>query len=218
MELNNSAGTIKIFLAVIITALLTFFLTREFSGGYEKIGSASDTTSSTTVKYIPQRSSFSAVQIGNIKRRLIDSLSGIYKAKAKQVFAGPQLPAVKPDSADQKAEVKPEEELQYAYTSEIDSIIVAKDSTGKTTDSTHAKSTIISDTPLSKKLIHLLEIDHTSYNKETAIETKITDTIIVEKKKSFFDLFKIKIGVVGGYDIINKQFGITAGAGFVFEL
>ncbi len=218
MDLADSAGTIKIVLAVIITALLTFFLTREFSGNYEKVGSTSDTTSSVTVKYTTSANTFTAELVGKIKKRLIDSLSGNIKAKIKQVFVGPVLPAVKPDSADQQAAAKTEEELQYVYTSEMDTTIIAKDSTGKTIDSTKIQSSVFSDIPLSQKLIHLISVENNSYNKETIKEKKITNTAIVEKKKSLFDLIKIKLGVVAGWDFINKQLGVVVGAGFTFDL
>lgn len=50
----------------------------------------------------------------------------------------------------------------------------------------------------------------------------ITNTVeitkYVEKKKSFWNRFHIQPQVTGGYDIINKQWGITAGVGVGIDI
>lgn len=50
----------------------------------------------------------------------------------------------------------------------------------------------------------------------------ITNTVeitkYVEKKKTFWDRFHIQPQVTGGYDIINKQWGITAGIGIGIDI
>ena len=45
-----------------------------------------------------------------------------------------------------------------------------------------------------------------------------TITKYIEKPKTFWKRFHIQPQVTGGYDIINKQFGITAGIGVGFDI
>lgn len=45
-----------------------------------------------------------------------------------------------------------------------------------------------------------------------------TITKYIEKPKTFWKRFHIQPQVTGGYDIINKQFGITAGIGVGFDV
>ena len=54
---------------------------------------------------------------------------------------------------------------------------------------------------------------HTDVVTNTATITKY-----IEKPKTFWKRFHIQPQVTGGYDIINKQFGITAGIGVGFDI
>lgn len=55
--------------------------------------------------------------------------------------------------------------------------------------------------------------------KHTDVVTNTTTiTKYIEKPKTFWKRFHIQPQVTGGYDIINKQFGITAGIGVGFDI
>lgn len=200
-----SNGT-KILIAVVATALLTFFLTRECTSKYEVIGMASDTTKITKTKISVSTNLFSAEQVGKIKRRLIDSLSLAYRQ------------AIKEQEKDQEQDQEKDSAYnKFVYTSEIDTNFVAKDSAGNVTDSMHVKSTFISPTPLPENSLHLVSMDHKSFNKETETNTTITNTNTVEKKRSFYDRFRIIPNVSAGYGITSRMFDVYAGVGITFE-
>ena len=55
-----------------------------------------------------------------------------------------------------------------------------------------------------------------TYHEVVTKEVEITKYI--EKPKTFWKRFHIQPQVTGGYDIINKQFGITAGIGVGFDI
>ncbi len=207
-----SNGT-KILIAIVVTALLTFFITREFTSEYEIVGTTSDTTKTTTTKITTSNNSFSAEQIGKIKRHLIDSLSAEYKTMLKK-----NKPTEKPSISLPPIETTKDSAASgYVYVSEIDTNFVAKDSAGEVTDSMHVKSTFISPAPLPENSIHTVSMDHKSFNKEKESTTTITNTNIVEKKKSFFDRFKIRPNVSAGYGITSRMFDVYAGIGITFE-
>lgn len=205
----------KILIALVITVLLTFFITKECSTKYEVVGTNSDTTKTTTTKITTSLNSFSAEQIGKIKRRLIDSLSLAYR-QAGAVY----MKKIKEQEKDQEHEQDQEKDSAYdkfVYTSEIDTNFVAKDSAGNVTDSMHVKSTFISPTPLPENSIHLVSMDHKSFTKEKETTTTITNSKIVEKKRSFFDRFRIIPNVSAGYGITSRMFDVYAGVGITFE-
>lgn len=205
---------IKILVAATVTGLLTFFLTNEFCPGYKVIESSSDTTKTVTEKISVNENSFSAEQVGNIKQILIDSLKEEYKFKiaAYQKYWNDSHPI-----QDKTEDVIESVYNDFAFVSEIDSNFVAKDSSGAVTDSMHITSTVISPEPLPESLIHLLSIAHTSFSKETEIETTIANSIIVEKKKNFIDRFQLSPSIGAGYGLIHKQFDVYAGVGFKYE-
>ena len=199
---------IKILIAILITAAATFFLTREFSSEYDVVNKKSDTTSTTTTKITETENTFSAEQVGNIKRVLIDSLSAVYRAKYKSLSSSLSVS----ENEDTTTEKK------YAYVSEMDTVYVAVDENNEVTDSLHITSTFISPEPLPENSLHYLMIKHKSFNKEISKETTITTTETVEKGKSFWDHFVIVPNVSAGVGLINRQFDIYAGVGIGYEL
>ena len=200
----------KIGLAVIVTALLTYYLTREF-GTYNVIGTHSDTTSTERISYNYTQNTFTAAQIGKIKRVLTDSLNAIYKSKLRQVYAGP----VQVSEGDLP---RPVADLpEYVYSSESDTSFAAKDSLG-VIDSLKIIASFISTEPIPKKSIHTIAIESFTRHKEAIKETTITNTTVVEKKKSIFDLIKIKPNVSAGYGLFKNKFDVYVGLGVEVDL
>lgn len=192
-------------LFAIVLVVVIPICNRYCSNKYETVGTTSDTTKTTTTKITTSVSSFSVEQVGKIKRRaLIPAFS--QREKEKNSATETKLDAMKDSSSS-----------GYVYVSEIDTNFVAKDSTGKVTDCMKVKSTFISPAPLPENSIHTVSVDHKSFNKETETTTTITNTNIVEKKKNFFDRFKIRPNVSAGYGITSRMFDVYAGIGITFE-
>jgi hypothetical protein len=204
---------IKILIAVLITAAATFLLTKEFSPEYEVVNKKSDTTTTVKVKVKVQESSFSAEQVGNIKRVLIDSLSAVYGKRIKLSSSFDRLRMTGQDNNEDSTVKK-----EYAYVSEVDTVFVAVDENNEVTDSLHVTSTFISPEPLPESSLHLLNLKHKSFNKTVETETTITTTETVEQKKTFWNRFIIVPNVSAGIGLINRQFDIYAGVGIGFEL
>jgi|GEM_PF-2076325 hypothetical protein len=205
-----SNGT-KILIAIIITALLTFFLTREFAGKLETVEKKSDTTKTTTAKISIIENTFTAAQVGKIKKVLIDSLDAVYRNKLLKLQTSPR-------PSPNLGEGEDSSDSGFVYMSELDTNFVAKDSSGSVTDSMHVKSTVVSTEPLPERLVHLIAVQHKSYNKETETTTTINNKEIVEKKESFFDRFRIMPNVSAGVGLFTKTFDVYAGIGVSFEL
>jgi len=224
MELKD---ILKNGLTIVVTALLTFFLTKNCSGGYEIVDRKADTTSTVKTNYTYTQNLYSAAEVGKIKRVLTDSLSAIYKAKIKEAYAAKvpvNSPTGKLSSVEEQASgVKPAEKLpEYSYISEAQKSFVKKDSTGKTVDSAKVSVAYISPIPLSDKAVHSIELETFAMHKETIKETTIKETITVEMKKSFlenlFGSFRLKPAATYGYDVINNKFGLTVGIGLTGDL
>ena len=193
-------------------ALVMLVYTKYYTNKEKVVDTTSDTTSTTRIKIITAKNSFTAEQVGNIKRMLIDSLKAalipLYSSKenGKEIHVEAKLNSLKDSSSS-----------GYVYTSIIDSNFVSKDSTGFIIDSTYVKSTFISPTQLSKNSIHLLSVDQKSFCRQKETVTTITNTKIVEKQKSFFERFKIVPNISAGVGIITKTFDFYAGVGICFE-
>jgi len=201
--------TIKIIFAVVITALLVFFLTREFIPVYVPGETKSDTVTVSDTVYVPVKQHINAVKTGGIKKRLIDSSDAFYNALN---------PVQKDSSAAEK------DTALYVYESVIDTTIAIKDSSGRITNSVHAASVFTSPVPLDARSVHSMSIDSYHLNEIIKEEKTITETIILEENKSFFNLWgffkKIKFAVTlaPGYGFINKVFDVFAGVGLSYEL
>jgi len=109
-------------------------------------------------------------------------------------------------------------EKEYAYVSEIDSNFAAVNDSGEVTDSLQITSTFISPEPLPENSLHLLLINHKSFNKEVFINRDITTTITVVKKKTWLERFIIIPNVSAGIGLIHRQFDFYAGVGIGYEL
>jgi len=200
----------QIFLFAIVLVLVMFLCNKYCSQKYDVVGTSSDTTKTTTTRITTTVNSFSIEQIGKIKRHLIDSLSAFYKLRIKALT---KVQTIKnSENTQDSSSFK-----NYVFLSEIDTNFVAKDSTGRVTDSTHVKSTFMSSIPLPENSIHFLSMTQKSFNKETETITTITNTKIVEKKKSFFNRFKIVPNISAGYGITSRMFDVYAGVGVTFE-
>ena len=203
---------IKILIAVLITAAATFFLTKEFSPEYEVVDKKTDTTKTVTTKITETENTFTAEQVGNIKKVLIDSLQTIHKNKINRLMDDGKWSMEDVEEEDSSSEKK------YAFVSELDSVYVAVDENNEVTDSMHITSTFISPDPLPENSLHLLMIKHKSFTKEISKETTITNTETIVREKTFWDHFIIVPNVSAGIGLINRQFDIYAGVGIGYEL
>lgn len=196
----------KILVAVVITALLTYFTTREFSPEYDIVKSTTDTTITVTETITETENTFTAEQVGSIKQVLIDSLSAVYGAVINNLRKAET-------EKGRIGETAAEPEKQVAYVSEIDSSFVAVDDTGNVTDSINVTSTFISPDPLPENSLHLLRMKHKSFNRHTETTTTITTETLVEKRKSFLERFSISPNLSAGVGLISKQFDFYFGVG-----
>ena len=206
---------IKILIAVLITGALTFFLTKEFAPEYEVIDTKTDTTSTVKTTIEVTENTFSAEQVGNIKRVLMDSLSAVYGTIINSLSVSVSSSVRQSDEEDS---LNLNLNSEYAYVSEIDSNFAAVDDSGNVTDSLHITSTFISPNPLPENSVHLMFVKHKSYSKETTREITITTTNTVVEKKSFFERFSIAPNISLGVGIFSKQFDMYAGVGFTYDL
>jgi len=204
--MNNK---IQILIAIVISTLITFYLTRKCSDNHKIISAETDTSTAVTTKIYEVENSFSAIQSGRIKKILIDSINNIYKNK---------LFKIEQELKQRNAVNTKKNQDEFIYLSEIDTVYIATDSTGFIMDSIRIKSTVYSNEPLPDNLIHTLTLNHKSFNKEKEIITTITNKEIIEKKKSIFSLLKIIPNVSVGYGLINKTFDVYAGIGIIIEL
>ena len=201
---------LKILIAVLITGALTFFLTKEFAPEYEVVDKKTDSTTTVTTTIEVTENTFSAEQVGNIKRVLMDSLSAVYGSIINRLKSSSSSSVSLSEGEDTSGH-------NYAYVSEIDSNFAAVDDSGNVTDSLHITSTFISPNPLPENSVHLMFIRHKSYSKEITRETVITTTNTVVRKKSFFERFSIAPNISAGIGLINKQFDVYAGVGISYE-
>jgi hypothetical protein len=203
----------EVILFSIILVAIMFFSNKYCSNKYEIVGTKSDTSKVTKTKIIKSKNIFTAEQVGKIKRVLIDSLSALYQAKIKNISTkkisstGNVYVQIKDSNSYNK----------YVYQSVIDTNLIAKDSSGRVTDSTHVKSTFMSPLPLSQSCIHLLSILQKSFSKETETLTTISNTTFIEKKKNIFERFKIIPNVSPGFGLIHGLFDINVGVGITYE-
>lgn len=93
------------------------------------------------------------------------------------------------------------------------------------TESKRFDKTIISNKDTADVQVYTTGIETSLDSLKMRLKTHkevITNTVeitkYVEKKKTFWNRFHIQPQVTGGYDIINKQWGITAGVGVGIDL
>lgn len=204
----------EILIAVIVAVFLTFCITHNFLKKNEAVGTHSDTTTTKIIKTTISENTFTATQVGKIKKILIDSLDAVYKNKLSKLLTSNNQKTADTTNANNLVE----NGTGYVYMSEIDTGFVAHDSCGTVTDSMNVKSTVVSKEPLPESLIHLLMINHKSFNKETETTTTISTTKIVEQKRSWLDRFQIRPNVSIGVGIFTKTVDAYAGVGISYEL
>ncbi|MBI1936660.1 MAG: hypothetical protein HYS25_00905 [Ignavibacteriales bacterium] len=210
----------KILIAIVITALFTFFLTRECTSKYEVANTESDTTETTTTKITVRQNTFTAVHVGKIKKILADSLDAVYKNLLVK-FQTPHLPNLGGEKQDRDLDVVQSDSIgsdsRYAYVSDMDTNFVTRDSSGFVIDSISVHTAVLSNKPL-PEVVQLLVINHKSFNKKEETTIKINNKEIVERKKSFFERFKISPNVSFGVGAFTKTFDVYAGIGISYEL
>lgn len=93
------------------------------------------------------------------------------------------------------------------------------------TESKRFDKTIISNKDTADVQVYTTGIETSLDSLKMRLKTHkevITNTVeitkYVEKKKTFWNRFHIQPQVTGGYDIINKQWGITAGIGVGIDI
>jgi len=128
------------------------------------------------------------------------------KEKLSNVLTHPLIP-----SQEGTIESAIEQYPDVIYMSDIDTTFIAVDDSGFVTDSIQISSVFYSPTPIDKSSLHLLLINHTSYNK------KVETTKIVEYKKGFFERFEVSPSITAGYGLLNKQFEVVVGAGIRYD-
>lgn len=190
-----------ILIAVIALLVIGYFIFSKKE--VTKTTSSTNTTKTTSVQI--NNNTFTIEQVGKIKKALTDSLELVYGGIIKRLKSG--LSTV---SDDGENNLKNDD---YSYISEIDSTLIAKDSSGNATDEIRVKSTFISPEPLAGNSLHLLRIDHKSFSQNINIQTTKTDSIFIKESSGLLDLFSINPNISAGYGLLHKQFDIYAGIG-----
>jgi hypothetical protein len=97
----------------------------------------------------------------------------------------------------------------YVFTSEIDTVIEVKDSTGRVTDRIEINSTVGSPIPIHPLTIHDLSMKHTRFDfGEQLNETSFT----------LFDNIKIGTVIGYGYGMQSKTFDAFVGVGVIYKI
>ena len=196
---------ILIALTVLIVMAYFIFNKKEVT----KTTSNTNTVKTTSVHI--DENTFTVEQVANIKKALTDSLVNQYGEIIKQLKTDK---AAVNDTTGQTKNRTP----VYSYVSEIDSNIIAKDSTGNATDEIRITSTFISPEPLAQNSLHLLKVRHKSFSKNTATQTTRTDSVFIKESKGLLDLISITPNISAGYGLIHKQFDFYTGIGISIDL
>jgi hypothetical protein len=197
----------------ILTAALIIIMCNKYCGRHNKPDCiTADTSFAVKTKVTSSRNLFTAGQVGNIKRMLIDSLKHVFN-NTYQTISKSSYPVLK-----ELDDLKRSSADTGVYTSIIDSNFIAKDSSGFITDSTYVKSVFVSHEKLPANCVHLLTVEQKSFTRQKEITRTITNREIIEKQRGFFERFKIVPNVSAGVGLITKTFDIYAGVGFCFEL
>ncbi len=217
--MNDKLTTILYLVGFTVAAMLLFY----FLGVNTKDkteSKTSDTSKVITTTITTTENTFTAAQVGNIKRALIDSLTAIY---GKKISALMKLQTSAKEEASPFAPSTPLRVLRVpplndsVFISEVDTNFVAKDSTGFVTDSISVNSAFVSPTELNANSIHLLNIHHKSFNRNSETRTTINNKEVVIPGKSFFERFSIIPNVSAGYGYFNKKFDVFVGVGITYE-
>lgn len=203
------SSTLKYILWILIAAIGLVLLGYLLTNRTTVVQTSKTIKTETKTSVHVDENTFTVEQVANIKKALTDSLKDVYGSIINQ------LKAVHISDNDTSVQINTDRPI-YAYVSEIDSNITAKDSLGNVTDKMNVKSTFISPEPLAENCLHLLKIDHQSYSKSILTNTIEIDTIVVKESSSFID-FSLKPNLSAGYGLIHKQFDFYAGIGINIE-
>ncbi|NMB83099.1 MAG: hypothetical protein GYA14_14905 [Ignavibacteria bacterium] len=211
---ENTKDILKTIVIVLVTALVTYFGSQYLPGAEEKV--TKDSTVTTSIKQSVQSSEFEAELKSKLKVELIDSLKGTIKPKLITIYKDKNYNL---DSLIAEARKEALSKLKQrergkpaAFTSEVDTSYVLKDSTGKVRDSIKIVSSFISPIPLHSASRHYLKLSHTSYNYDIYTDKRVETTKIITKK-TFWDNVKPGLMAAFGYGIKANKWDFFIGAG-----
>lgn len=159
---------------------------------------------------LPTEDYYTAVQVDNIKKILIDSLEKKYQKEFSSLKRRIALSSAQPrNNCPGEAEFisssdSNDTDYGYAYISEIDTSFVRIED-GEVTDSINVNSVFISNEPIPDNHYHFVDLKHFSTRKVK--EIKIDNSTGLE----------IGPNLSVGYGFMNKKFDIYAGLGIKYD-
>ncbi|NJD23142.1 MAG: hypothetical protein FIA82_10820 [Melioribacter sp.] len=217
---ENGSNIWKIIIAVIATALLTYFGSQYLPGNQEYI--SKDSTSTFTTIKVEEQNTFIAELKSKLKTQLLDSLKATLKPQLKIVYKDPKYNL---DSLIAEAKREAVASLKGAsassahdstakpvFISNADTNYVTKDSLGRTRDSLNIHSEIISPIPLHSAVQHSINIGHKSFSYDQFSEKRVETTKTITKR-SFWDNIQPGLIAAYGYGIKSGSWEFFIGAG-----